>query len=114
MKYSAKIFIQQNINNVIFLFRKKDRAHRSFGPAIKYVDGTDFWYQNGNKHKVGGPALECFDGAKVWYQNDLRHRLDGPAVEFIYSGKNLWFINGKEYSEEKFNEYILNTKYVYS
>ena len=47
-----------------------------------------------------------FRNCDVYTLNGLFHREDGPAIEFP-SGYKEWFINGKEYSEDKFNQYIL-------
>ena len=41
---------------------------------------------------------------KYWYnRNDSIHRLDGPAIEYA-NGDKYWYINGKGYSEEEFNQ----------
>ena len=44
-------------------------------------------------------------GNKFYYKDKamtIFHREDGPAIEFA-DGTKLWFIDGKELSEEKFN-----------
>lgn len=38
-----------------------------------------------------------------WYLNGKLHREDGPAVEW-HDGTREWYSNGKEYTEEEFNE----------
>jgi len=69
-----------------------------------YDNGNKAWYQNGKRHRLDGPAVEYANGGKgkFWYQNDKLHRLDGPAVEYS-DGYKEWFIEGKELSEEEFN-----------
>jgi len=81
---------------------QNDKLHRLDGPAIEYANGYKFWYQNDKLHRLDGPAVEYANGYKVWYQNDKRHREDGPACEYA-DGDRYWFIEGKELSEEEFN-----------
>jgi len=70
---------------------------------VKIKDNGDkFWFQNDKRHRLDGPAVESSDGDKVWYQNDKLHRLDGPAIEYS-DGYKEWHIEGKELSEEEFN-----------
>ena len=48
------------------------------------------------------------DGNIYYYNSDNKlHRLDGPAIESRKRGK-FFFIEGKDYSEKKFNLKILN------
>lgn len=81
----------------------KGEWHRTDGPACEHADGNKYWYQNGLYHREGGPAIEWASGTKFWYQNNRLHRLDGPAVEWA-SGVKEWFINGKQLTEQEFNE----------
>lgn len=46
------------------------------------------------------------DVRKCWYQDGKPHRMDGPASEFS-DGDKYWFINGVEYTEEQYREYLL-------
>jgi len=48
----------------------------------------------GQLHREDGPAVEYVDGSKFWYQNDKLHREDGPAVVNV-NGIKRWYINGK-------------------
>ena len=83
-------------------WRQNGNLHRLDGPAIEYANGYKAWYQNGKLHRLDGPACEYADGFKVWYQNGELHRLDGPAIERS-NGDKEWFIEGKELTEEEFN-----------
>lgn len=82
--------------------------HREDGPAVEYLNGTNFWYLNNELHREDGPAVEYLNGYKAWFLNNEKHRRDGPAIEFP-DGRKEWWINGIEYTEEKFNE-IKNRK----
>ena len=82
------------------------KLHREDGPAIEWDNGSMYWYINGECHREDGPALETSDGDKWWYINGNFHREDGPAVEYS-NGDKWWFINGQMFSEEKFNQYII-------
>lgn len=50
----------------------------------------------------------------VWWKDDLIHREDGPAIEYE-DGSKKWFLNGVEYTEEEFNQWLakqeLNKKF---
>ena len=54
--------------------------HRTDGPAIIRSDGYQFWYQNGRLHRADGPAVIGPDGSEGWYLDDRLHREDGPAI----------------------------------
>ena len=41
----------------------------------------------------------------VWIKNGKPHREDGPAIEYA-SGKKEWWVNGVEYTEEEFNQWL--------
>jgi len=65
-----------------------------------YVDGTKYWYLNGNIHREDGPAIEYANGAKQWFLNGKLHREDGPAIERS-DGSKEWWLEGCWYQEEK-------------
>ena len=71
--------------------------------------GNKYWYQNGKLHRLDGPACEFANGNKYWWKNNKRHREDGPAVEDA-NGYKAWFIDGKELSEEEFNDRTSNVE----
>ena len=50
------------------------------------LDGTKFYYKNGEYHREDGPAIEYTNGVKYWYLN----------------GKRLYNI----YSQEQFLQYM--------
>ena len=90
-------------------YQNHQLLHRTDGPAIEWVSGNKYWYQNGQRHRTDGPAIEYANGTKAWYQNDKLHRTDGPAVEWV-SGNKSWYIDNIEYTEEEFREYQLIIK----
>lgn len=67
-------------------------------------DGTRGWYQNDKLHRLDGPAIERINGDHEWWQNGRRHRLDGPAIEFVNGRYREWYIEGKYFTEEQFNQ----------
>ena len=74
-----------------------------------YDNGDKVWYQNDKQHRLDGPAIERADGYKSWWQNGMRHRLDGPAIEYV-SGYKAWYIEGKELTEDEFNNRTSNVE----
>jgi hypothetical protein len=47
-----------------------------------------------------------YDHRTEYTLNGNLHRIDGPAV-ILSNGTKYWFINGKQLSENEFNQYIL-------
>lgn len=73
----------------------------------RYVnDNGIFWYYNDELHREDGPALEDRLGNKAWYQYGLLHHINGPAIEYK-DGKKQWYIEGVEYTQEAFNQYLI-------
>ena len=67
--------------------------HRTYGPALIYPNGAEYWYQHGQLHRLGGPAASYANGNKHWFENNNRHRIDGPAVIWA-DGIFEWYLNG--------------------
>lgn len=42
--------------------------HRVNGPALRWQDGTDEWFEGGRRHRVGFPAVVGSDGLREWHQ----------------------------------------------
>ena len=61
-----------------------------------YSNGSVRWYKHGTKqlHRIDGPAIEYVNGDRYWYQNGQLHRIDGPAIEWA-NGDKRWYQNGK-------------------
>ena len=70
--------------------------HRSIRGYIhvKWEDGLEEWYLDGERHRIDGPALVFPNGTKHWYLYGKPHREDGPAAMFN-SGVVKWFLNGE-------------------
>lgn len=118
-----------NAGTVRWFIPGTNLLHRENGPAVEYIDGSKYWYengllhredypaiecsdrkcwyQNGKYHRMYGPAVDIFGKFKCWYQYGKKHRLDGPAVEY-YNGNKFWYIDDKEYTENEFNKLNLN------
>ena len=86
-----------------------DEYHRLDGPAVEYTNGDKYWWVNGLRHREDGHAVEYINGYKAWYINGKYHREDGPAVEYA-SGDKEWFLNDIQYTEEEYNEELINLK----
>ena len=53
----------------IFWYDEKEQFHCEHGPAVEWVDGTKWWYLNGERHREDGPAIEYPDGSVEYYLN---------------------------------------------
>ena len=80
------------------------QRHREDGPAVEYDNGSKFWYLNGKLHREDGPAVEWSNGSKEWYLNGQRHREDGPAVENPALGEQEWWFFGRYFGTVKTTE----------
>ena len=69
---------------------------------IEYLNGTKYWYQNGELHRDNDlPAIEFENGSKEYFQNGNLHRdNDLPAIDNV-NGYKAWFKNGIEYFPNK-------------
>jgi hypothetical protein len=65
------------------------------------VDGSCYWYLNGDKHRIGGPAIEAASGAKQWWVGGELHRDGGPAIEGA-DGTREWHRDGKRVPDGDF------------
>lgn len=64
--------------------------------------GTRRYYNSaGQLHREEGPAIEYVSGSRYWYQNSLRHRTDGPAVDWG-DGYHEWWLQGVQYTESDY------------
>jgi hypothetical protein len=56
------------------------------------------------------------NGTKIWYLNGLLHREDGPAIERpdgvgpMADGSKEWFLDGKRYTKEQYEEEMKSRK----
>lgn len=73
----------------------------NFTGIIEYQNKSRKWLKNGLAHREDGPAREYNFDYFEYNINDITHRWDGPAL--IDKGKKYWFIFGKEYTEEQYN-----------
>lgn len=63
----------------------------------------EFWkLPDGTIHKEGSPAIIWLDGSEFWYQEGELHREDGPAVIRKDSGLKKYFLKGQEMLKEEF------------
>ena len=86
---------------------KNGKLHREDGPAFESGDGSNSWWLNGQLHRDDGPAIDDANGSKQWWKKGKRHRIDGPAVEWP-NGSKEWFLNGIEYTEKEFQQWLDN------
>ena len=96
--------INQFPNVVIYI--KDNKLHREDGPAIKWADGSSYWYSLGRLHREHGPAIQIPNPPRAWgqirngwYQDGQLHREDGPALEFA-NGDMFWFKDNKIHRDD--------------
>ena len=66
---------------------------------VNHIEGSKYWYLNGQLHRVDGPAVERPNGSEEWWLNDRRHRENGPAV-IEATGTTSWYLDGKLHRED--------------
>lgn len=48
----------------------KTILHREDGPAVEQINGQyEAWWLNGERHRLDGPAVRYDDGTDQWYVN---------------------------------------------
>jgi len=75
-----------------------NKRHREDGPAVNWLNGSQYWYVDGKLHREDGPAVIRANGTQEWYVDGKRHREDGPAVIWA-DGTQEWYLNGKLVTE---------------
>jgi hypothetical protein len=75
------------------------KLHRTDGPAIIHVDGSQYWYIDNKLHRTDGPAFIHANGTQWWYINGKLHRTDGPAI-IRADGTQEWYLYGKQMSPD--------------
>lgn len=70
-----------------------------------YIDknGCIIYLEKGRFHRVGGPAIKYANGSEFWFEDNWRHRVDGPAVIVFdkqFKATERYYIKGVEYSLE--------------
>jgi hypothetical protein len=83
--------------------------HREDGPAVKYLDGTEAWYQNGKLHRDDGPAITVADGRGISFPlDDARWHKMPSAYEAAHADiESMTEISTTRYSVE-------HAKYVFA
>lgn len=86
----------------------RSKLYRLDGPAVKFGDGSEEWWNNGKLHRTNGPAIVSVNGTMEWWINGECHREDGPAV-IRENGIQQWYFNGNEILNEWFEENNIDT-----
>lgn len=74
------------------------------------LSGTKTCMRDGKIHRKGGPAIEYMFGDCYWYENGVCHREDGPAYENKTTGYKQWFLHGIQYTEENHRRKLAGEK----
>ena len=72
-----------------------DMLHNYYGPAIKRLNGSEEYFEEGQYHRIGGPAFKDQNGFERWYiYGELHSQYDKPcctypdgSMEWRYAGK---------------------------
>lgn len=72
---------------------------------MKQLENGNFVDDNGNllNGKINWKIFTC------WFKQGLLHNENGPAIQYPDYRKD-WYLNGIEYSEEEFNNYLEKKK----
>lgn len=72
----------------------------SGGAAVIYPDGSLEHWVNGQRHAEDEPAIKQVDGDEWWYLNNKLHSTSGPAV--VKDGKEEYWVNGVKIDYDTF------------
>lgn len=76
------------------------------GPAIENTNGYQAYVVDGKFHRLGGPAQIWDENNYNYFEDDKLHRLDGPACVRSNPNANQYFIKGKCFSKEQFDQEV--------
>lgn len=103
-----ELSFRQGLNRQYTCLNGMDLTHVKADYEEIYVDSK------GHAHRLDGPAIQyhsgCNQGHRAWYLHGKRHRLDGPAVIKAWTQCKEYWIEGKQYTEEEFNEAVKEKK----
>lgn len=100
------ILDEEGENGPCLTWRLDGVLHRTYGPAVvDYNKNCVLYFWDGKLHRNDGPAVDYFYSDKLWYKHGKLHRENGPAVMHD-DGTNHWFIEGKELTEQEFNDWF--------
>lgn len=73
--------------------------HNTEGPALKWEDGSQFWFFFGKLHSYNDqPAVIFSDGRKEWWREGVRDRKHGPAV-ILPDGTEEYYSDGSRHRQ---------------
>lgn len=92
----------------IIWYKDKDLKiiSRLDGPAIENTNGYQAYVVDGKFHRLGGPAQIWDENNCNYFEDDKLHRLDGPACVRSNPRDNQYFIKGKCFSKEQFDQEV--------
>lgn len=92
----------------IIWYKDKDLKiiSRLDGPAIENTNGYQAYVVDGKFHRLGGPAQIWDENNCNYFEDDKLHRLDGPACIRSSPRDNQYFIKGKCFSKEQFDQEV--------
>jgi len=89
------------IDNNQYSKEEFDAIHNKYTGYIKFANGTQKWFKNGQWHREDGPAVIGVYGEQFWYKNGKVHREDGPAIIWP-NGEQQWYLDDKNYTREDY------------
>ena len=92
-------------------YNEHGELHRTDGPAMIYLTGSQFWYLNDELHRADGPAVDCPDGYQLYFIHGKQHRTDGPA-SICPDGTTEYWIHGNLLTEDQFNDIIQSEEHL--
>jgi len=72
MIYKCEIYLNDFSNIMKFSFHKNNTYHRLSGPALKWTNGDEYWFKEGDLHRESNPAVTIIlKNVKLWYENNI-------------------------------------------
>lgn len=100
-----------HLNNPDYMGNYTGKVYVFRGSYDKTVHIAMCEYRNGLIHHDSRPALRYLNGSFFWYKEDKLHRIDGPAVERSDKSKE-WWIDGYPYEGHNLKRMIKTSVYL--
>ena len=103
------------LNNEIKWFKLKNIKLKLL-ETYENIDGTQYWYKNGNRHRDNDlPAIIFANGDQIWYKNGKRHRDNDLPASISLNGNQYWYKNGKQHRDNNLpaSIYLNGTQFWY-
>ena len=88
--------ILKEVEGFVAKYDEEGKLHSTYGPALIFDNGDEFWYWHGQLHNANGPAVQREDEhIEYWIFGEKHREHDLPAVIRSSGTEEWWWYNKK-------------------